>query len=246
MARRSYRKRKVAKAKKRTLPPRRESLILTFRPVQRGVLPSIEFDMGQLEHASIGYAVVHWAFLEWAMLHRSKLFARRAKMRLPKDAHDHSFAKRMRVLRGLIGVVLKDPKRRKWWYDMLSKIGKENGVRQIIVHGLWSYDPRRPERLFSSPRYDKGARLTPFTTENIFGFGRRVGELAYALLEPAPGVGRPAPLPDGFYAYASRSFRLRMAGKDVQLGFPQPIPVTPTSMDPSQVSLLEKLKTKAN
>jgi hypothetical protein len=230
------------------MPPAHGSLVQILWPVRgSNDLPSHEFDLGQREYAAIGYAVVHWAFLEEALFERTELFARRAKVKTPADAHDLSFNRRLGALRILIGTVVKDTRQRTWWNTLISKIGRENGVRQKIVHGLWSYDAKKPDRLFSRPRRSLGKWMTPFSDKKLLEFGGRVGELSFALLYPRPGVGRPAKSSGEFYTYASRAFLLELAGKADALGFPRPIRVsTTTPLTPSQELLLEKLKTIKN
>jgi hypothetical protein len=247
---RVYRKRPTTKTKnKRGKPPPSMSLLRIFIPVGKSAPGSrhqflaYDFDLGEREYYAIGHGTVHWAFLEEAMFKRTVLFARRAKVKVPADAHDLSFAKRLRALRTIVNAVVKNGKRLKWWHDVLDEIGTQNGTRQKIVHGLWSYNARHPDRLFSTPRPSLGRWMTPFDVEKLFGFGLRVGELSYALLNPSRG-GRPRK-DGGFQSYISRSMLLRMTGKADAVGIPQPIPATSTPpLTPSQALLLEKLKPK--
>lgn len=239
---RAYRKRVQPKTKNK--PPPSRSLLRIFKPLTANAgFMKYDFDLGEREFAAIGHGTVHWAFLEEAMFKRTVLFARRAKVKVPADAHDLSFAKRLRALRLIINSTVKNSKRLQWWHDVLDEIGTQNGTRQKIVHGLWSYNARHPDRLFSNPRPSIGRWMTSFDVEKLFGFGLRVGELSYALLNPSRG-GRPRK-DAGFQSYINRSMLLRMAGKADALGFPQSIQAKqappPT---PSLASLLEKLKNK--
>lgn len=234
----------------RKRPPAKGDLLRIIYPLgepdpgERRRFAQYHFDLGERELAAMGYATVQWAFLEESMFQRTALFAKRAKVKTPKDAHHFSFGKRIGALRVLVGATVKDPKRRAWWNSVISAIGKENGLRQKIVHGLWSYDPKHPERLFSSPRPSLGKWMTRFNVDSLFEFGERVGELSFALLNPSP-AGR-KPKDDGqFFAFVSRSFLLARAGKADDLGFPRSIPLKePPPLTPSQESLLEKLKPK--
>jgi hypothetical protein len=201
------------------------------------------FDMGIYEFAAIGEMTVHWAFLEEAMYKRTVLFAKRAKVKVPQDARDLSFSKRLRALRLLMQAVITHSEIRKRWNWLISAIGNANGTRQKITHGLWSYDARNPARLFSSPRPSVGKWLTPFNVEKIDEFAGQLGAYSYALLHPGPG-GRPSKK-EPSVAYASRLFRLRMSGKAEALGYPPPTRVTSMPpLTPSQESLLRKIATK--
>ena len=157
-------------------PSDRGSLVTILRPVGQNkdqYKPKYHFQLGEREYSAIGFATVHWAFLEEALYKRTVLFARRARVRVPEDAHDLSFSRRIGALRVLVRTAVKDPKRRKWWSLVISRIGNENGIRQKIVHGSWSYDPRRPDRLFSSPRPSIGRWMEPFSDEKLSEFGQR-------------------------------------------------------------------------
>jgi hypothetical protein len=232
----------TARKDKRKSAPAKGSLLMVMRPVgepkpgERVRYAAYYFDLGEREYSSIGFATVHWAFLEEAMFRRTVYFAKRAKVRVPKEAHDLSFSRRIRALRLLMSTTVKNPKRKRWWNLIISAIAKENGIRQKIVHGLWSYNPRQPDRLYSSLRPSLGKWMTPFNVDSLSEFGERVGELSFALLHP-PSWGGRLPKDDGYYSYMSRSFLLRMSGKADALGFPQPTRVEQT---PQQKASLEK------
>jgi hypothetical protein len=233
--------RKTARGK----PPSGASLLRIHYPASQGNgFVRYDFDLGEREYAAIGYAIVHWAFLEEAIFKRTVLFARRAKVRTPREAHDLSFAQRIRALRILMNAVVKDPKRRKWWNALISRVGKENGLRQKIVHGLWSYNARHPERLFSSPRPSLGRWMTQLSAETLSGFGERVGGLSFALLHPSP-AGRPSKNFDIPPAYMNRQFLLALTGKAGGLGFSPTIPTTLSpQLTPSQERFLRGLMPK--
>jgi hypothetical protein len=205
---------------------------------------SYTFDMGTNEYAAIGFVMVQWAFMEETLYRRTAYFARKAKVKIPKEASDLAFARRLRALRLLVEATLKDPKKRKWWSGLISEIAGANGKRQQVTHGLWSFDARDPSRLYSRPRPVLGKLLTPFNVEKLGEFGQQLGEISFALLHPSQTDEWPAYMRTGA-ASVSRRFLLMMTGQGAELGFPPPTPVARDSpLTPSLASLLEKLKPK--
>jgi hypothetical protein len=206
-------------------PPQFESLLLVSKNLKTDDV-GYEFELGPWELAGIGHVIVHWAFLEAALLYRTKAFAKRARVSVPRDAHNFSFTRRLRVLRELMLMATRDTKAKKRWENLISRIANAEGRRHEITHGLWSYDPTQIERLWAHDR--RGVRADNFDFRSLHEFGSLVGQLSYELMNPLPDRGRPPKDRDGPFAYASRRFRLMLAGKDpADLGFPQPIRVTP-------------------
>ncbi len=226
-------------------PPPQGNLLLIRKSLdgKRKRPLSFAFDLGEHELSTIGLVMVQWAFMEEALYRRTVYFARRARVKIPSDASDLSFARRLRVLRLLVGSVLKDAKKLKWWNDLISEIAGANGNRQKVAHGLWTFDARNPARLYSRPRPILGKLLTPFNVEKLAEFGLQLGEISFALTHPHRTQQWPQYM-DGRAASVSRRFLLMMRGEGESLGFPPPIPATQAPpLTPSQALLLAKLKT---
>ncbi len=185
--------------------------------------PGYDFEIGMKEYAAIGFFMVHWAFLEDVLFLRTQIFARRAKQPLPAMARDLSFTRRIQTLRELIQNVIKQPTARERWFRLLQKIANAEGRRHKLAHGLWLYNPKRPEHLLlgASQRMSKRARLVHFDFKETAEFALSIGRLSFELAHPRPGSGRPAKSSDEFFASMSRSFLLTLQGKDPKtLGLP--------------------------
>ena len=180
-----------------------------------------EFDIGLKEYGAIGYVIVHWAFLEYALFYRTKTFAKRAKVSVPRNARNFSFSKRLTTLRELMLITIQDQKTKDRWLNLISRIANAERQRHRIAHGLWSYDPTRIERLWTRSANTKSKHAMGFDVTSLGEFGSSIGALSYELLNPRPGSGRPPKNQDLPFAYMSRSFLLLLQGKDPgDLGLP--------------------------
>jgi hypothetical protein len=227
------------------LPPPQGSLLMIFLSFDPKTPNRFEFDMGEREMAAIGYATVHWAFMEEVLYTRTALLARRAKVQIPAAANDLSFSRRIRAFRLLVRATIKDQAVKERWNNLIARIAKENGIRQKIVHGLWSYDARKPHRLFSRPRRSLGTWATSFSAETLYEFGARVGSISYELLYPKGSKGARERIAARGFSPITRSMQLRMLGQADGLGFPQLVPTKSTHpLAPSLESILEKPKPK--
>lgn len=196
------------------------SLLKVRYPLHGDERIGFDFEIGWKEYASIGYVVVQWAFLEYALHERIVAFAKRARIKVPKNARSFSFSKRVRALRELISKTIKDPNANKRWLDLLSRISNAAGRRQKVAHGLWAYNPARAERLWTEGANQKSKRADKFDFKELGEFGASIGQLSFELLHPRPGTGRPSTAEPPF-AYWSRSFLLTLQGKDPEeLGLP--------------------------
>lgn len=191
--------------------PHHISLVRVMVHLEKKDRPFFDFDIGYKEYAGIGWVMVQWAYLEAVLYERTAQLARRAHLKIPQNAREFSFSRRMRVLRSLV-LRLRDKGQQKAWLRLYSEIGSANGRRQKLAHGLWSYDATKPDRLFSRSKFKAEKWLTPFNVPALAEFAMSVGQLSFALasLPPLPRQKEP----DGFAPYMSRSFLLTMAGKD--------------------------------
>jgi hypothetical protein len=187
-----------------------------------------DFEIGMREYAALGLANVHWAFFEEVLYQSTAKLARRAGRRIPEEAKQLDFSRRLGALRQL-AVRMRDPMglKRDRLLKLIPKIANANGTRQKLVHGIWDFDPGKPHRIFSRPR--KGlpskARLPAegYDFMKMIKFALSVGELSWAL----EGATSPLKIPDDEpRSYMSRSFLLALAGKDPEdLGFHWPKPL---------------------
>jgi hypothetical protein len=65
--------------------------------------------------------------------------------------------------------------------NLISRIARAEGYRHKIAHGLWSYNPKRLEQLFSM---DRRGRFEPFDVEKLLAFADSIGELSFELIYP--------------------------------------------------------------
>jgi hypothetical protein len=54
-----------------------------------------DFEIGEKEYNGIGWAMVQWAFLEEVLYKRTALLARRARLKIPNEAHGVNFKHRL-------------------------------------------------------------------------------------------------------------------------------------------------------
>ncbi len=157
------------------------SLLKVRYPLHGDERIGFDFEIGWKEYASIGYVVVQWAFLEYALHERIVAFAKRARIKVPKNARSFSFSKRVRVLRELISKTIKDPNANERWLDLLSRISNAAGRRQKVAHGLWAYNPARAERLWTEGANQKSKRADKFDFKELGEFGASIGQLSFEL-----------------------------------------------------------------
>jgi hypothetical protein len=163
------------------------------------------FDLTENELYAIGLATVHWSYLEWALLVRTKALARRWRD-VPSQAFSRSFSRRLKALRTLAEERIRDPRRKEALFKLLSRISKCEGHRHRYIHGIWTYNARKPNSLWVVLNHEERFEHTTF--EKIIKFCEEVGELSFALAHPRS---RKDALPNK--SYASRSLLLELEGK---------------------------------
>lgn len=158
-------------------------------------------DLTERECAAIGLAVTQWAFLESAIYKRTVKLAKLAKIPIPSCAESLSFTKRLRALRCLGDSHYKSEKRCTELAALVCRIGTAEGRRHKIIHGIWTYDPRKPDQLWSSGYRPNLGGKERFDVAKLIAFALEVGRLSAMVLYPR-GL-RDVPFP---YASMSRSF----------------------------------------
>lgn len=206
--------------------PQHKSLLRLIIPHSPEEQPYYDFEIGEKEYAALGFAIVHWGFFEDILYGATAKLARRAGKKVPLDAKSLDFSRRLTALERLVKR-MRDPLgiKKGSLLELIPKIANANGIRQKLVHGLWSFDPKKPERLYSRSRraLPFKTRLEPFDFPSLIKFALSVGELSFVL----DAASSPLRLPEGEpKPYASRSFLLALQGKDpASLGFHWPTPL---------------------
>jgi hypothetical protein len=171
---------------KKTKETRREpmrfgNLLMINVPIDKTRRASYQIDLDKDEFGVIGLIVVHWAFLEYALFVRTVELAKRACIAVPVDALNFSFTRRLRVFRDLVNQVVTRKATKDKFLTLISRIARAEGYRHRIAHGLWSYNPKRLEQLWS---INRGRRVEPFDVNKLAEFGYSLGELSFELLHP--------------------------------------------------------------
>ena len=184
------------------------------------------FDLTPKEFYAIGEATVQWAYLEHALYFRTKALCRQGRMAIPAAATDTSFTRRLRAFREVVNAVIKLEKRQKKYLLLAARIANAEGTRHRVIHGLWEYDPKHPERLFNfNARPPFKTRFHKMNEKKISDFAIQVGALSFELDWPNGRGIFPPRMPDGPFAYVSRSFLLPPEAK--ALAGPVPVPAMP-------------------
>lgn len=195
-------------SKRQVRTPRYGSLLRIIILPGQNKLPGMDFDIGEREFSSIGFATVHWAFLEFALHRRTVKMATRAKCAVPIDASNFSFTRRLRAFREVVNQTVKQPKTKKKWLDISDNISRVEGLRHKVTHSLWSYNARNPEKLWAHDRRSEKSKSEPFDPDKINELGASIGVLSFALMFPRGPSDVPRPS-----SYMSRSFQLMIQGK---------------------------------
>jgi hypothetical protein len=192
-------------------PPAHESLIQIMRPIAGKGQWSIHFDISEREYALLGSIVVYWSFLEHALQLRTGLIASAAKVPMPAEARNGEFARRLAAFNKLVSSKVKSTKARAKWLLIGSKIANAKSMRDAIAHHYLTYNPKRPDQMWTTNLALAGARSQPIDEDKLMALGRLIGESNFALLHPRkPSLAELAPA-DG--VYMSRSFRRNIARK---------------------------------
>jgi 5'-deoxynucleotidase YfbR-like HD superfamily hydrolase len=178
--------------------------VMLVRWPMKGKPGGFHFNFAREECGVIGLAVVQWAFLENALFERTKALAKRGKKRLPEDAKNFSFKRRMMTFRNLVKQVIKNNSTQHKYLQLADKIANCAQTRNKLAHGLWEFNPRQPERLLNISR----SRIASFDIQAIAKFADKVKTLSVGLVYPR---GERDIKPD--QAYLSRGFLLKTGYK---------------------------------
>jgi hypothetical protein len=151
-------------------------------PIDKHGRPSFHFDLTGEEFCSIGMVVVQWAYLEHAVFERTVQLAQRYRLPVPENALSTSFSRRLRALREFANTVIKREATKKHFANLVSRIARAEGYRHRVAHGLWSYNPRRLEQLWSLSY--RRSNVEPFNVKKLTDFADLIGELSFELMRP--------------------------------------------------------------
>jgi hypothetical protein len=197
--------------------PQQDSLLQVVIPPNDNSPWRFHIALSQREAGVIGLVVVQWAFLEFALYEWTKKTARRYGLPIPSDATPNvSFNKRLRAFRQLIEDVITNRKRKEKLLTLCSRIAKAAGDRQKVAHGLWSYSPQKPDRLWAEQTKRRfGTRgktrqiwYHPYTVPRLGKISEEIGTLSFELW-----YGRGSRDVRFSQSYISRSFLLATQDK---------------------------------
>jgi hypothetical protein len=105
-----------------------------------------------------------------------------------------------------LGVAVKSSTARLKWERIASRIANAKSKRDAISHHFLTYNPRRPDQLWSTNFARPGSRSEPLDEDKLMELGRTLGEINFDLIFTKKPARRTA-------NYMSRSFRRMMAGR---------------------------------
>jgi hypothetical protein len=188
--------------------PLHESLLLVGHPIGKSGIPwHIAFDISEKEYMLIGSIVFYWSYLEHVLRERTVALAKLAKVPVPPEVNNTDFRRRLGAFRKLVETTTRNATRRQW-LNVVKRIERAKAGREHIAHNFWTYNPKKPDQLWSTDLRRSGARSEPFDTEKLMELGRLLGEVGFELTFPKKPT-----LRDVSMSYMSRSFRVAVMGK---------------------------------
>jgi hypothetical protein len=189
-----------------TFKRRRASLLQALFPPGKAHAERYEFDLDQQELAALGYAVAHWAFMEEALLQATVGIAADLGISEPSGARQDAFRARLRAFSTVAEQIPDEPTRTRF-VSLVGRISNENGLRQKLVHGLWSFDMADPDCLLVEKPDGHGGKCLAVNTDRIIAFAQSVSEISMKLLHPnGLAIDDIAAEREGSSGYLSRSF----------------------------------------
>jgi hypothetical protein len=190
-------------------PPLHEDLLLIGKPIGTSGIPwHIAFDISESEYMLFGSVVFYWSFLEHALRVRTIALAKLAKVTVPAEANNYDFRRRLAAFRRLVETSVKSETAKQKWLNVIKRIEQAKAGREHVAHNFWTYNPKKPDQLWSTDMRRRGARSGPFDVDRLRKLGALLGEVNFDLIFPRKPIGRNQSM-----SYMSRSFRLMMMGK---------------------------------
>lgn len=144
---------------------------------------SFSFDLDEKELWAIGHVSVQWAYLEHLVYAHTKAIADACKINLPSDALSTSFKRRLTAFLKIIRLCAPENQAERL-EKIVSKIANLEQDRHKIVHGLWNYDEKDPDKILASsfrPNFEFEKR---FDLAKIDELARRIGAVSFDLTYP--------------------------------------------------------------
>ena len=191
--------------------PAHESLLLVALPRGNELPGFVAFDISEKECALFGSIIFYWSFLEHALRIRTVALAKSARVPIPEGARNTDFRTRLGAFRKLVEALNATDATKLKWLKVAKRIELAKAGREHIAHNFWTYNPSKPDQLWSTSLRRRGARSEPFNVDKLQMLGRLLGEIGYELMFPDGASFEDLTASTG--SYMSRSFRLMIMGK---------------------------------
>lgn len=190
---------------------RRASLVGAVFPPDEKSKARIDFDLSERECALIELATVHWAYLEHRLLVATKEIAKELGIAPPHSATPNAFNERLADFRSVVQQIPEEAEKSRFLV-IANRISTENGFRQKLVHGIWSYDIVTPETLHVEVSRSSNPPRAFFEENHIRDFVLRVGELSFLLTFPEDCTPEQLFIDNGYVSF-SRNFLRELRSK---------------------------------
>lgn len=162
---------------------------------------------------AIGYFTVNWATLEHCLFLITDAISQIGKIALPEDATHRSFDKRLKAFRNITKEVMTYEDERKRLLGLANSIGSIERSRHRIVHGIWDWEPSKPEKIKGFGIRPPFEFEEPFDKEKLIELGERVANINFQLVFPGGKEQAEEEVAKRGWS-ASRSFLLALQGKE--------------------------------
>jgi hypothetical protein len=173
-------------------------------------------ELTEPEIYAIGYVAANWAVSEHLIYFISTELADMAQIPLPQDVSATAFKKRIRAFRALVRATLVDGESKNKLLKLANRLSGAARSRNRINHGLWDWEPDKPEQLISSSHHPHFKFEEPFDMNKLMKLGDRIAEINFDLYFPGgmdQAYEQMAEERSQHRAIASREFLLSMMGK---------------------------------
>lgn len=144
-------------------------------------LPSISFELSNLEYGCIGLVTVQWSYLEHALMLVQKNICKSIDETFSEKAESLSFKNRLNSFHDCLSKHADRIDGVEAFISIHGKIAKLQHERHKIIHGIWDYDPKNPFflNLFNTRKNVDFQGIQ--NLDSIYEFSREIGEVNYFL-----------------------------------------------------------------